>query len=82
MNFSQGKIKSIDDNYIIKHLCNTDHGSSGGPLINSIDYKVIGIHKGRAKDGKEYNLGIFLKEPINIFKTLINNKKKYKSNAK
>ena len=31
-------------------------GSSGGPLINSVDYKVIGIHKGGALGSKNFNL--------------------------
>ena len=36
-------------------------GSSGGPLINSVDYKVIGIHKGGALGSKNFNLGSIIK---------------------
>ena len=45
--FSIGTIKKIfEDNYSIAHLCTTKEGSSGGPLINILNHKVIGIHKG------------------------------------
>ena len=48
MHFSQCSIKQIDvdeNNYKIYLSTDSDHGSSGGLLINSIDFKVIGIHK-------------------------------------
>ena len=50
MNFSQGTIKYIHEEggYNIDHVCDSDPGSSGGPLINSVDSKVIRIHKGGA----------------------------------
>ena len=41
-------------------------GSSGGPLFNCINHKIIGIHKGCKKD-KEYNFGTLIKTPINEF---------------
>ena len=50
--------------YDIKHECNTDHCSSGGPIINSLNNKVIGIHKGYLKR-KGFNIGTFLKFPLN-----------------
>ena len=82
MKFSEGIIKNIYENkYTIEHLCDSDEGSSGGgPLLNSIDYKVIGIHKGGAKGAKEYNLGTLIKEPIEEFK--INNKKEINEEIK
>ena len=49
--------------YEIKHLCNTKNGSSGGPIINSITDKVIGLHRGYIH--KKYNIGTFLKFPLN-----------------
>ena len=50
--------------YDIMHKCNTDIGSSGGPILNEINNKVIGIHK--AYDKKySVNLGTFLKYPLN-----------------
>ena len=64
---SFGKIKSISpDSLDIYHECNTSPGSSGGPIINSINYKIIGIHKGAEID-KQLNLGTFLKIPITNF---------------
>ena len=68
MEISNGLIKNInEDNYTIRHLCYSSGGSSGSPIINSIDFKVIGIHKGGAEGAKNYNLGTILKEPIEKF---------------
>ena len=65
--FSYGVIKNIfEDNYTISHLCITKSGSSGGPLINLLNHKVIGVHKG-SKDGQQFNLGTLLKIPIQKF---------------
>ena len=67
MGFSNGIIKYIkDNNYTIKHLCNTTEGSSGGPIINSNNFQVIGIHKGGGKN-EQFNLGTFFKLPIKEF---------------
>ena len=33
------------ENSDIKHSCNTEHGSSGSPILNLSNNKVIGIHK-------------------------------------
>ena len=41
---SFGLINQIDK-YDIKHTCSTDNGSSGSPIINLKNNKVIGIHK-------------------------------------
>ena len=60
LEYSIGLIKSIDD-YTIRHTCDSNFGSSGGPLINSINYQIIGIHKGGAQGAKNYNLGTLLK---------------------
>ena len=62
MNYSSGFLKQItEDKDEIIHSCNTDIGSSGGPIINTITYKVIGIHKGASNKGN-FNLGTFLKK--------------------
>ena len=63
-----GKIKGVaeDNNYNFQHYCNTDFGSSGSPIINSFNYKVIGIHKAYIKKSK-INSGTLLKEPIQQF---------------
>ena len=55
-------IEKIND-YDIKHFCNTEVGSSGGPILCYLTNKVIGIHKGFFKKG--FNLWTFLKFPLN-----------------
>ena len=65
--FSNGLIKCIEeDDYTIRHICPTEHGSSGSPILNLNNYKVIGAHKG-TKEGKNWNLGTILKSPIDDF---------------
>ena len=77
MNFSPGTIKYIkEDNYTLEHLCVSYEGSSGGPLINAINFEIIGIHKGGAKNAQNFNLGTFFKEPINKFIEIIKKNKK------
>ena len=52
--------------YNIKHLCNTQPGSSGGPILSRLTDKVIGIHKACInKKNDRYNIGTFLKFPLN-----------------
>ena len=53
--------------YDIKHTCNTELGSSGGPILSKLSNKVIGIHKGFIDkiNGKKFNIGTFLKFPLN-----------------
>ena len=65
---SMGKIKYIDkkDNYNIYHTCITFQGSSGCPIINLDNNRVIGIHKGSHKV-KDLNLGTIIKQPIKQF---------------
>ena len=60
-----GTIGNIsEDNYNIQHFCDSSSGSSGGPLLNLQNFKVIGIHKGSGIKGKNWNLGTLLTEPI------------------
>ena len=64
---SAGKTKGIEiENFNIEHLCNTESGSSGSPLINYETNRVIGVHKEGSKN-KKVNRGTFLKEPIKEF---------------
>ena len=57
MEISPGVIKGIrEDNKTIEHLSDTNVGSSGSPIINRDNLKIIGIH--RAAGAKEFNLGI------------------------
>ena len=53
------------NNYDIKHLCNTESGSSGGPILNLQSNKIIGMHKGFIKKGNNhFNIGTFIKFPL------------------
>ena len=70
--YSNGVIKNInEDNYTIEHYCSSKPGSSGGPIINLITFKVIGIHKGSAK--KLWNVGTLIWPFIETFWEEINN---------
>ena len=61
-------IEKISD-FDIKHLCNTENGSSGGPILNLQTNKIIGIHKGFIKkQSQSFNIGSFLKFPFNEIK--------------
>ena len=52
-----------DKKYDFQHLCFTNYGSSGSPILKR-NNKVIGIHK---KGNKKYNLGTFINFPIKEF---------------
>ena len=76
---SKGKgIEKVND-YDIKHFCHTEPGSSGGPILSNFTNKVIGIHKGSiAKYGKcAYNIGTFLKFPLNELKCKVSKNNNY-----
>ena len=62
---SYGIINDIADNNI-NHFCCTENGSSGSPIINLDNNKIIGIHK-KGAIGKKFNIGSYLKQPINDF---------------
>ena len=49
------------------HYCSKDNGSSGSPILNLKNNKVIGIHKGTGDEKKNYNYGTLLKYPLNDF---------------
>ena len=53
-----------DKKYNFSHLCCTDKGSSGSPIINLKNNKVIGIH---LKEENNFNIGLFLNYPIQEF---------------
>ena len=72
LQFSNGKILKLENNGIqIYHLCNTSAGCAGGPIIDINNYKVIGVHQGCIQN-KNFNIGIFLKKPIEEFSNMIN----------
>jgi hypothetical protein len=85
--YSLGIIKGINvDNYTIEHLCSSERGSAGCPILNLLNYKIIGIHKGCSKK-KKWNLGTLITKTIEAFyesqnlKTIIqNNIKKHNIN--
>ena len=71
--YSNDVIKNIDINNIkIEHLCATEEGSSGAPILNLQNFKVIGIHLGNKQKNKEINIGIILKAPIESFNKIKN----------
>ena len=64
---SFGTIKNIsEDNNKIKYLIDSDEGSSGSPIFNLSNYKIIGVHKGNHKKF-EFQLGTILKNIIISF---------------
>ena len=62
--YSKGIIKYLNkDNFTFEYSSLPKKGDSGSPLIDLINYKVIGIHK-ESKEEYNYNIGIFIKKPI------------------
>ena len=68
LSVSFGILKNIfeDRKYRFSHRCCTKLGSSGSPVLNINNSKVIGVHSEGNKN-KTYNVGIFLNEPIKEF---------------
>ena len=56
------------------HYCNTEEGSSNGPILSLETFKVIGIHYGGYKNNIEFNYGAFIKYAIDLFSNFIKNK--------
>ena len=77
---SYGKIKEKKNNYEIIHLCSTEIGSSGSPILNLSNNKVIGIHS-RSYEKYNFNIGFSLQYPIKEYLNTINllNKKHHNS---
>ena len=67
LSVSYGILENIceDKNFNFRHKCSTRNGSSGSPILNINNNKIIGIHK-RSKISK-YNIGTFLNYPIKDF---------------
>ena len=52
---ASGLIQGLKENkFTLEHYCDSDFGSSGGPLICLKNFKVIGVHKG----GADQKIGI------------------------
>ena len=80
--YSNGKIKNINlDLNGIEHLCSTKPGSSGCPMLNLNNNRVIGVHVSAHKF-EDWNLGAFIKKPIEEFYEEYNNKVKKENNEK
>ena len=67
-----------NNEYDMRHKCNSNRGSSGGPILNAVNNKIIAIHKACFKINGEnkYNIGSFLKLPLNEL-----NKNKYSNDS-
>ena len=64
---SVGLVQEISSNdYSIQTLCFNKRESSGGPMFNSSNSKIIGIHKG-SKGGMNWKYGTFIRGPIEYF---------------
>ena len=78
---SYGIINNINE-YNIVHYCCTESGSSGSPIINLLNHKIIGIHK-EGSSKFQLNKGTYLKYPINDFiNKYINNNENIINNEK
>ena len=64
---SFGIIKEInkDHQYNFNHYCSTTYGSSGSPILNLSNNKIIGIHNSTSKE--QFNLGSFLNRSLSVF---------------
>ena len=80
--YSPGIITSFDKALIyntkLYYNCSTQPGSSGGPILNSKNYKIIGVHKG-FDPNKMLNKGIYIKDAIIKFQKWY--EKKVKNNV-
>ena len=76
---SYGKINKLQNEYNITHYCSTEKGSSGSPILSLSNFNVIGVHKEASSSKKfNFNLGTFLKYPIDEYLNNINIIKKVK----
>ena len=64
---SYGLIKEIDG-YKINHLCSPERGSTGCPIINLDNHKVLGLNVRENKNKDDFfNIGYLIRKPINEF---------------
>ena len=72
--FAVGIIKGIElSTKEIAHTCKSERGSSGSPILDFKTNKIIGIHKGANKNNQNWNVGTFIKEPIEKFYEKVGN---------
>ena len=73
--YSYGNVKDSSNDQDITYSCSTSAGSSGAPILNLINNKVIGVHKGSEAS---LNIGTLMKYIIDSFrKTYKINKSKF-----
>ena len=70
--FSDNIIVDIDNNNRIYHFCATKGGSSGAPILNLDNLKVIGVHQGYSNFDKD----LFHDETIQNLPNIINQQNK------
>jgi len=88
LSYSSGQIKLID-NPLIYHTTSTELGSSGSPLINTDNFRIIGIHFGGSQNiNCAYNINDIIIDinnkanNINSIKDMINNLNMINKNKK
>ena len=61
LSMSEGIIQGIAENnkYILYHNADTDHGSSGAPIVLKGENRVLAIHRGATPDHTK-NIGVFI----------------------
>ena len=74
------KVKEIGESYILEHTCDTEKGSSGGPII-LYNHKVIGVHVGCSKK-QNFNKATLLQYPIKEYNKKLKNKLIFKTDNK
>ena len=75
---SYGLLNKMENEYLY-HLCSTEGGSSGSPIISLDSLKLIGIHRGFYKPNK-CNIGLFIRYAIDEFNKIENNVLKKEEN--
>ena len=83
--FSLGNIKEMskESKEDFLYSCDTLKGSSGGPILNLKNNKVIGVHKGSVGDEKSIKIGTLMEYIVNAFKETYDiNKNKLNINEK
>ena len=74
INVSYGLLNIIREKEIY-HICNTEIGSSGSPILSLKSFKVIGIHRGAQKNPNndeklKFNIGTLIKYAIEELKKM------------
>ena len=67
-------LKSIEllEGFDFNHLCSTEEGSSGSPILNLYNNKIIGIHKESYRESsKNMNKSSFLRLSITEYSNVI-----------